>query len=69
MRGVLAAVPAVFLEFQTRGRVLFVFLGRIVAALAFVARQRNHEPILFLCHEKPVPCHKLQVTGEFPCDL
>jgi hypothetical protein len=55
MRGVLAAKPAVFFEFQSRGCVLFVFLRRIIAAFAFITRQRDDEPIFFLCHDNPTP--------------
>ncbi len=50
MSGVFATEPAILLQLQARGSILLVFLGRIVAALAFIASERNNQAIFFLCH-------------------
>ena len=46
MKGVLAIERAVFAAFQTARSFLAIFLGRVVAAAAFGARQSDD----FSCH-------------------
>lgn len=50
MHRVFLVPGAVLFQFDARGVVLFVFLGRIVTPFAFRAFQRNDHAIFFLCH-------------------
>ncbi len=46
-----AAEAAIFAELEPVGRLLFIFLGVVVTALALRARHNNHYTILFFRHQ------------------
>ena len=50
MHRVRAAEATILFQLEPRRRVLFVLLGCVIAPLAFVARERDRQPIFFLCH-------------------
>ncbi len=50
VRGVMVAVRAILFELHPRRIVLLILFCSVVAILAIVTRQCNHQAILFLCH-------------------
>jgi hypothetical protein len=48
-----AAETAILAQFQAVGRMLFVLLGIVVAALTVLTRHHYHNTILFFCHYNP----------------
>ena len=58
MQCVLAAAAAVFLQFHSAGIITTIFLGRVIAFLAFSAGQRDHGADIFLLR-----CHVLISSG------
>jgi len=50
VRFVTAAVAAVLREFEAICRGLLVFLGVVIASLAFLTCENDHDAVLFFCH-------------------
>jgi hypothetical protein len=61
----MAATGTVLFQFQPRGIVLFVLLGRVIAILAIVTRQSCHQAIFFLCHY-PITLVKFAKSAQRP---
>ncbi len=54
--------PTIFFQFEPRGRVLFILLGRIIAPLALITRERDSQTIFFLRHSSVVSPSRLAVS-------